>query len=99
MSTSNSNYLIYFKLLRPWQWGKNLLIIIPIILSSSFSLDKLYQSIILFFLFSLIVSGNYILNDLSDVDLDRNHPEKKHRPIASGKINEGFAIRLSIFLF
>ena len=99
MSTLNSNYLIYFKLLRPWQWGKNFLIIIPIILSSSFSLDKLYQSIILFFLFSLLVSGNYILNDLNDIDLDRNHPEKEYRPIASGEVSEKIAKRIAYFLF
>ena len=93
MSLLNSDYLVYLKLLRPWQWAKNFLIILPILLSDSFNIEELFYSISLFTLFSLFVSGNYILNDLNDIDLDRNHPEKKYRPIASGKIS----IKLSLF--
>ena len=76
----------YLKLFRVWQWSKNLLIIVPIILSDSFNYEKLINSVILFFIFSLFVSGNYILNDLNDINLDKNHPEKMYRPIASGEI-------------
>ena len=99
MSILNSNYLIYIKLLRPWQWAKNFFIIIPIILSDSLTIEKLFHSIGLFFLFSFFVSGNYILNDLSDINLDKNHPEKKYRPIASGAISKTLAKQISIFLF
>mgnify|MGYP000228727514 FL=1 len=99
MSILNSNYLIYIKLLRPWQWTKNFFIIIPIILSDSLTIEKLFNSIGLFFLFSIFVSGNYILNDLSDINLDKNHPEKKYRPIASGAISKTLAKQISIFLF
>ena len=99
MSILNSNYLIYIKLLRPWQWTKNFFIIIPIILSDSLTIEKLFHSIGLFFLFSIFVSGNYILNDLSDINLDKNHPEKKYRPIASGAISKTLAKQISIFLF
>ena len=99
MSSLSSDYLVYIKLLRPWQWVKNFLIIIPIVLSDSFSLEKLLYSIALFFLFSLFVSGNYILNDLSDINLDKNHPEKKYRPIASGKVSRRLGRQISGFLF
>ena len=99
MSILNSNYLIYIKLLRPWQWAKNFFIVIPIILSDSLTIEKLFHSIGLFFLFSIFVSGNYILNDLSDINLDKNHPEKKYRPIASGAISKTLAKQISIFLF
>ena len=99
MNSLSSEYLVYLKLLRPWQWAKNLLILVPLILSSSLNLEKLYYSINLFLLFSLFVSGNYILNDLSDIDLDKNHPEKKYRPIASGKISTSLAKKISVFLF
>ena len=99
MSLLNSDYLVYFKLLRPWQWAKNFLIILPILLSDSFNIEKLFYSIGLFMLFSLFVSGNYILNDLSDINLDRNHPEKKYRPIASGKVSQSLAKKISGFLF
>ena len=99
MSLLNSDYLVYFKLLRPWQWAKNFLIILPILLSDSFNIEKLFYSFGLFMLFSLFVSGNYILNDLSDINLDRNHPEKKYRPIASGKVSQSLAKKISGFLF
>ena len=98
MNSLNSDYKLYFKILRPWQWAKNTLIIIPIVLSNSFDLDKFLDSIGLFFLFSFYVSGNYILNDLNDIDLDRNHPEKKYRPIASGEVSEKIAKRIAYFL-
>ena len=99
MNSLNSDYKLYLKILRPWQWAKNTLIIIPIVLSNSFDLDKFLDSIGLFFLFSFYVSGNYILNDLNDIDLDRNHPEKKYRPIASGEVSEKIAKRIAYFLF
>lgn len=89
----------FLKLLRIWQWLKNLLIIVPIILSDTFDYEKLLSSIKLFFIFSLFVSGNYILNDLNDVNLDKNHPEKKYRPIASGDISKFQGKILSLFLF
>ena len=98
MNSLNSDYKLYLKLLRPWQWAKNTLIIIPIVLSNSFGLDKFLDSIGIFFLFSFYVSGNYILNDLNDIDLDRNHPEKKYRPIASGEVSEKIAKRIAYFL-
>ena len=99
MSLFSFNYLSYLKTLRPWQWVKNLLILLPFILSNSYSFEKLLYPLALFFLFSLFVSGNYIHNDLSDMDLDKNHPEKKHRPIAAGDITPYSARKLSLFLF
>ena len=98
MSSSNSKYLSYLNALRPWQWTKNLLILVPLILSNTYSFEKLLYSLALFFLFSLFVSGNYILNDLSDIQLDKNHPEKKYRPIAAGDIAPHSAKKLSVFL-
>lgn len=48
--------------------------------------DHLLLAVIAFFAFSLGPSGVHIFNDLHDVEADRNHPRKKHRPIASGKV-------------
>ena len=96
LSSRNKSIL---KMLRPWQWAKNLLIIVPLLLSNNLILEKLLNSIMLFILFSLFVSGNYIMNDLNDVDLDKNHPEKRFRPIASGKVNKTTALIISFFLF
>ncbi len=77
----------YIYILRPWQWVKNLLILVPIILTKPLSLDNLQNNLIIFISFSLLASGNYILNDLKDLQNDKLHPKKKFRPIASGKID------------
>ena len=77
----------YIYILRPWQWVKNLLILVPIILTKPLSLDNLQNNLIIFISFSLLASGNYILNDLQDLQNDKLHPKKKFRPIASGKID------------
>ena len=76
----------YFKVFRVWQWVKNLIIFIPVVLSNKFSIPTLLDCTILFFTFSIFVSGTYIFNDIKDVHLDLKHPEKKLRPIASGDI-------------
>ncbi len=77
------NYLIS---LRPWQWVKNLLIFVPLILSNQ-ALSSNFKSVFITFLtFSLFVSGTYILNDINDIKLDKLHLVKRNRPIASGKI-------------
>lgn len=72
--------------LRPWQWAKNLLIFIPFILTDDPISSVIFELIVVFSLFSLFVSGTYILNDIRDHSTDINHPQKKLRPIASGKI-------------
>lgn len=76
----------YFLVLRPWQWAKNLLIFIPFILTDDPISSVIFELIVVFSLFSLFVSGTYILNDIRDHSTDVNHPQKKLRPIASGKI-------------
>jgi len=81
----------YIYILRPWQWVKNLLILVPVILTRSFSFDNIENNLIIFISFSLLASGNYILNDLKDLQNDKLHPKKKFRPIASGKINKNNA--------
>ena len=81
----------YIYILRPWQWVKNLLILVPVILTRSFSFDNIENNLIIFISFSLLASGNYILNDLKDLQNDKLHPKKKFRPIANGKINKNNA--------
>ena len=78
---------IYFNLFRYWQWIKNLIIFIPIILSNKFDLNLLVDTLGLFIVFSIFVSGTYVFNDIKDYKEDRKHPKKKERPIASGEIS------------
>ncbi len=78
---------VYFKLLRVSQWVKNLFLFVPAFFAEQILEVHLFSQLMLGFIsYSLTASSIYIINDLQDVDKDRNHPEKKHRPIASGLI-------------
>jgi len=85
--------------LRAEQWIKNSLIFVPYFLVGAYNQDVLLQLIQIFFGFSLIVSSTYIVNDLKDIESDKNHPEKKHRAIASGYLNEKYWGSISFLLF
>ena len=96
----NNSYQLYFKLLKPEQYIKNLLIFAPLFFSGGgifFSIDY----IILFLSFSILTSSVYIFNDLADLKEDRLHPLKKLRPIPAGKIKTDIAyyIASALFLF
>ncbi|HEY0262005.1 MAG TPA: UbiA prenyltransferase family protein, partial [Chitinophagales bacterium] len=56
-------------------------------ISILFQSESLLEIVKLFFAFSFAASSIYIINDLKDVEADRLHPEKRFRPIASGKIS------------
>jgi len=74
-------------LLRPRQWTKNLLLFAGLIFSLNlFKLNLLLDSLIAFVSFCLLSSCVYIVNDIVDIEEDRKHPRKRHRPLAAGKI-------------
>ncbi|MDD3225901.1 MAG: decaprenyl-phosphate phosphoribosyltransferase [Clostridium sp.] len=93
----NLKYLL--KLMRPKQWIKNFFVFAAIIFSGKFSnMHILLLNIYVFVLFCLISSAVYILNDLVDAPKDRMHPQKKYRPIASGKVTKVQAIFLEVII-
>ena len=78
----------YLKLLRIHQWVKNFFIFAPIFFSFDFlNLEALINALYAFIGFSFIASSIYIINDWKDVELDRLHPTKKQRPLASNAIS------------
>lgn len=84
---SSSSVIDYFKGMRVYQWIKNLLIFVPLLVAHKFdSSEALFHTVLAFFAFSLCASSVYILNDLFDLPDDRLHPNKKNRPIASGRL-------------
>ncbi len=88
------NYLIS---LRMKQWVKNLLIFAPIFFSLNFTnVNYLINAFYAFILFSIIVGNIYILNDVVDKKNDKNHPKKKFRPIAAGKLSIITAISIAL---
>lgn len=92
--------MVFFITLRPWQWPKNLLILLPIFLSKTegIKVEYLVEPFITLLLFNLLASGNYIINDIRDYEMDKLHPKKKYRPIANGELEIKNAKRLSLLL-
>ena len=89
----------YLKLLRVEQWVKNLFVFVPLFFSGNIkNLDLLTKSIFAFIIFSLAASVVYILNDYNDIEADKQHPEKRRRPLASGAISKSQAIGIFIGL-
>lgn len=73
--------------LRPHHWVKNLLVFLPLLLAARMSEPQMLLSVALAFAaFSLCASSVYLLNDLLDLPADRRHPQKKSRPLASGRV-------------
>lgn len=89
----------YIRLMRPKQWIKNFFVFAPLIFARElFSAEPLLAALRAFIAFCLTASAVYILNDIADVESDRLHPEKKHRPIASGAVPAAHGYVLAFLL-
>ena len=87
------------KNMRLRQWPKNGFIFFGLIFDKQLLLlEPFLRTVAGFFLFCLISSAVYLFNDIADVEADRNHPEKKFRPIASGRLPIGVAAATAILL-
>ena len=86
--------------LRPLQWTKNGLVFAALLFDRRvFEFAALWHTLAAALVFCGISSAVYLVNDLRDVDQDRLHPRKRHRPIASGDVSTAQAIRLALVLF
>ena len=73
---------------RPYQWSKNILIFVPLILGHTlFDPKKLIATTLGFLVLCVLASSSYMLNDLADLESDRRHPTKRYRPFASGHLS------------
>jgi 4-hydroxybenzoate polyprenyltransferase len=78
----------YLNLIRPKQWIKNLFVMVPLFFGGElFDLKSLIAGAITFMAYSFAASSIYCYNDIHDVDDDRRHPAKCHRPVASGAVS------------
>jgi 4-hydroxybenzoate polyprenyltransferase len=85
--------------MRPKQWVKNVFIFAPMIFSlHMFQLGFIQRSLRAFFMFSLVTSCMYVFNDILDREKDRQHPVKKNRPIASGRLRIRVALPVVVVL-
>ncbi len=83
--------------LRPHQWTKNLLVFVPLALTPQQAGDPAKQltALFAFIALSLVASAGYVVNDLLDLDADRQHPTKRDRPFASGALPLGWGWALA----
>lgn len=86
------------KLIRPYQWVKNIFLFAPLFFSFSFDIENITNVAIGFMIFCLISSSIYVLNDYHDIEEDRYHPTKKDRPFASGEVSKKYGVFIIISL-
>jgi 4-hydroxybenzoate polyprenyltransferase len=83
----SSRIVSFIKVLRPHQWAKNALVVMPVLLAPGHpTLRQLAAATIAAASFSLCASAGYVFNDLLDVEADRAHRTKRFRPFASGAL-------------
>jgi 4-hydroxybenzoate polyprenyltransferase len=85
--------------LRPHQWAKNVLLFVPLFLARAFVDPVQALAVFVAFVsFSLCASSVYVLNDLFDVEADRQHPRKRKRPFAAGSLPLAYGPPLAALL-
>lgn len=84
----SKGFAALMRLIRPKQWIKNMFIFVPLFFGGAlFHTDALLAGLITFIAYSFAASSIYCFNDIYDVEADRRHPVKCHRPIASGAVS------------
>ena len=90
-----SRTLALVRALRPHQWVKNLLVFVPVILDHKlFNSETMAKAGMAFLAFCCAASSAYILNDIFDLEADRRHPTKRHRPFAAGTLSPALGLAL-----
>jgi len=91
-SSAGSVVLALLAAARPRQWMKNAFVLAPLIFSGKFrDAGSVIAAVTAAFAFTLMAAGTYFLNDLADREHDREHPKKRTRPIASGRVSTAIA--------
>lgn len=87
------------KTMRPKQWTKNVFIFAGLVFDGQLlSLEPFSLTLIGFFLLCFASSTVYIINDIADIEQDRQHPKKKNRPLPSGKLSVSSAVVAALVL-
>ena len=82
-----SPFRAWAKALRFHQWAKNVLLFLPLLLAHDRAPGLIAGALVAFLAFGLCASATYIVNDLLDLEADRQHPGKRRRPFASGDLS------------
>ena len=82
--------------MRPLQWTKNGVLFAALVFDQRLlELDPLLRTIVAAMVFCALSSAMYLVNDVRDIEADRQHPLKRHRAIASGALSPPVALRLA----
>ena len=93
------NPIALLRAMRPKQWTKNLLVFAPLLFGRKIGdLDSLALATAAFALFCILSGAVYLINDVVDINQDREHPRKRKRPIASGQISPFAAITAAVIM-
>lgn len=95
---SEVNWRIWVRALRVHQWTKNLLVFLPMVLAHKIAWAPFVNSVWAFLGFSFMASAIYLINDLVDLDSDRQHAKKKLRPLAAGLLSSIYAVGAALIL-
>jgi 4-hydroxybenzoate polyprenyltransferase/phosphoserine phosphatase len=86
VAVQGADWKSYRDALRPHHWSKNSLLFLPLVLAHRWNPGDWLRTLLGVALFGLAASGIYVINDLLDLPSDREHPWKRRRPFASGRI-------------
>lgn len=85
--------------MRPKQWFKNVFVFAGIVFADDIlltRLDSVMRVVATFLLWCLVASSIYLINDMVDIEKDRQHPKKRYRPLASGHLAPGAALTATL---
>ena len=85
--------------MRPRQWTKNVFVFVPLFFDRKLTdPESVMRTLAAFVLFCLMSSAVYMMNDLADIENDRQHPKKKYRPLPAGELSPAVAtVTASVF--
>lgn len=87
------------KTARPQEWIKNVFVFAGLLFSGKFNQShEVVEALLTFVAFCAISSAGYYVNDLLDVELDRQHPKKRFRPLAAGELSQRTAMTIAPLL-
>jgi 4-hydroxybenzoate polyprenyltransferase len=84
--------------LRPRQWVKNLFVFAALIFGQKVATPAAAPALEAFAIFCALSGAMYLFNDVADREKDRRHPQKRHRPVASGRLSAGAAVAVGAVL-
>ncbi len=88
----------YLELMRPKQWIKNSLVLAGPMMGLKSDLPSAWHTLVMLVAFCLVSSASYVINDIVDRRADALHPDKRHRPLAAGRVGLGGAAALAALL-